>query len=103
MDERVDVADDNLPAARQARVELARLVNAAVVALDELLVLLDVLGEDLVPCAGRLREQASTGAVEEEEPRRMSGTRKRSGQLNSLECGCAGGPWRTLQLVDILL
>ena len=47
--ERIDVADDDLPAARQARVELARLVDAAVVALDEFLVLLDVLRKDLVP------------------------------------------------------
>lgn len=48
--ERVDFTDDNLPAARELRVEVRRVVNALVVVGDERLVLLDVLGQHLVLC-----------------------------------------------------
>ena len=50
MDKRVDFADDNLPAADQARVKVGRLVDPLVVVVDQLLVLDRVLREDFVPC-----------------------------------------------------
>jgi len=48
--ERVDFADDNLPAAREPRVKVRRVVNPSVVVGDERLVLLYVLGQHLVLC-----------------------------------------------------
>lgn len=60
VNKRVDFADDNLPAADQARVKVGRLVDPLVVVFDQLLVLDRVLREDLVPC--RNRKQAGSAA-----------------------------------------
>lgn len=61
MDKRVDFADDNLPAADQARVKVGRLVDPLVVVLDQLLVLDRVLREDFVPCR-KDRERTESAA-----------------------------------------